>query len=131
MISPGGKKVLLVDDEPHVRHIMRLKLESTGYTVQTASDGAEGARTADEFNPDLIISDYQMPQMNGLEMCRALGAHETHKHIPILLLTSREFEIGPVQLAGTNVKAVRDKPFSPKAILKLVEELLTANPIAR
>ena len=124
-------KVLLVDDEPHVRHIMRLKLESAGYTVQTASDGAEGFRTAGDFQPNLIISDYQMPQMNGLEMCRALGADPSSKGIPILLLTSREFEIGPVQLAGTNVKAVRDKPFSPKAILKLVEEILAANPVTQ
>lgn len=131
MSSDGANKILLVDDEPHVRHIMDLKLKAAGYSVATASDGAEGLQVASEFLPDLIISDYQMPQLNGLDMCRQLGADPILKQIPILLLTSREFEIGPTQLAGTNIKAVRDKPFSPKAILKLVQEILAANPIAR
>lgn len=104
---------------------MQLKLRSAGYSVETASDGAEGLHLAGELTPDLIISDFQMPQMDGLEMCRGIFADPGLKHIPIILLTSREFEMDSERLAGTNIKAVRDKPFSPKAILKLVEEILS------
>ena len=123
-MSGVSRKILLVDDEVHVRSIMQLKLRGAGYTVETASYGAEGLSTAGEFRPDLMISDFQMPQMNGLEMCRALFKDAKLKTIPIILLTSREFEMTPDRLADTNIKAVRDKPFSPKAILKLVGEIL-------
>ena len=123
-MSAVEKKILLVDDEVHVRSVMQLKLRANGYLVETASNGQEGLHTAGEFRPDLIISDYQMPMMNGLEMCRGLYADPALKDIPVLLLTSREFEMDAAKLAGTNIKAVRDKPFSPKAILKLVGELL-------
>ena len=121
---PDQRRVLLVDDEPHVRNVMQLKLRAAGYETQTASDGEDGFAAAKEFAPDLIISDYQMPRLNGLEMCRRLGADDALRKIPILHLTSREFEIGDKEKAGTNIKAVRDKPFSPKNILKLVEEIL-------
>lgn len=123
-MSVVEKKILLVDDEVHVRSVMQLKLRANGYIVETASNGQEGLRTAGEFRPNLIISDYQMPTMDGLTMCRALFADPALKDIPVLLLTSREFEMDAAKLAGTNIKAVRDKPFSPKAILKLVGELL-------
>lgn len=123
---PAAKKILLVDDEVHVRSVMQLKLRGAGYTVETASDGADGLRVAAEFEPDLIISDYQMPQMDGLAMCRALAADAKLRGVPVLLVTSREFEMDAAKLSGTNVRAVRDKPFSPKAIIKLVAELLQA-----
>lgn len=123
-MSQGEKKILLVDDEVHVRSIMQLKLRANGYTVETASDGEEGLRAAADFQPNLIISDFQMPVMDGLEMCRRLHADAVLGRIPVLLLTSREFEMDTERLAGTSIRAVRDKPFSPRAILKLVEELL-------
>jgi CheY-like chemotaxis protein len=58
-------------------------------------------------------------------MCRRLYGEPLLKAVPILLLTSREFEMDSAKLAGTNIRAVRDKPFSPRAILKLVDQLLT------
>ena len=123
-MSALPKRILLVDDEVHVRSVMQLKLRANGFVVETASDGEEGLRMAEDFRPDLIICDYQMPIMDGLAMCRRLHADASLKMVPIVLLTSREFAMDEGKLAGTNVRAVRDKPFSPRAIVKLVEELL-------
>jgi len=123
-MSELSKRVLLVDDEAHVRSVMQLKLHTAGYWVETASEGEDGLRVAGDFRPHLIISDYQLPAMDGLEMCRRLRADAVLGNVPVLLLTSREFEMSPDRLAGTNIMAVRDKPFSPREILKLVGNLL-------
>src|SRR4051812_16108178 len=106
------RKILLVDDEPHVRNVMQLKLRTAGYTVETASDGEEGLITAAEFMPDLVISDFQMPRVDGLEMCRRLHADPKLSKVPVILVTSREFEITDKELANTSIRAVKDKPFS-------------------
>ena len=126
MVVAVPRRVMLVDDEVHVRDVLQLKLRAAGYVTATACDGAEGLGCAAEFQPHLIVSDYQMPRLNGLEMCRRLATDSILHDVPILLLTSREFEIGPAQTTGTNIRAVRDKPFSPKAIVKLVGELLAS-----
>ena len=64
-------KVLLVDDEPHIPMVVGRKLSSAGYEVITASDGEEGLAAANEFGPDLIITDLQMPYMSGAELAAA------------------------------------------------------------
>lgn len=125
--APAGQRtILLVDDEPHVRYIMALNLRKAGYHVETASDGEEGARAAAEIKPDLILSDFQMPRANGLQMCRALATNPITRAIPVVMLTSRDFDITPEQTAGTGIRAVRNKPFSPRDILTVIAGVLQA-----
>jgi CheY-like chemotaxis protein len=76
------------------------------------------------MQPDLVVSDMQMPRCTGLEMCRKLARDAATRNIPIIMVTSREFEIGPQETAGTNVRAVIGKPFSPTELLKLVQQHL-------
>ncbi len=124
--SPNGQRptVLLVDDEPHIRNVMAFKLKKQGVNVLTAENGMEGFETARQMQPDLVVSDMQMPRCTGLEMCRKLAGDDATVKIPIIMVTSREFEIGPKETAGTNVRAVIGKPFSPTELLKLVQQHL-------
>src|SRR5690348_16427171 len=87
--------VLLVDDEPHIRNVMSFKLKKQGLNVLTAENGMEGFETARRMQPDLVVSDTQIPRCTGLEMCHKLAHDDATVKIPIIMVTSREFEIGP------------------------------------
>ncbi len=119
-------KILLTDDEAHVRHVMRYKLQRAGHAVLTAVNGEDALERARQSLPDLIVSDQQMPVMTGLELCRSLFAGASTRHIPVILVTSREFEIGPAETRGTNVRRVMSKPFSPGALVTAIGEVLAA-----
>ncbi|MFW6059165.1 MAG: response regulator [Phycisphaeraceae bacterium] len=120
--------ILVVDDESHILHVVSLKLKNAGYQVITAEDGEEGAAAALEHLPDMIISDYQMPYMTGLEMCLKLRGEEATRDIPAIMLTARGFSLAEHQLAQARISAVVSKPFSPREILTHVYELLGDQP---
>ncbi len=115
-------RILIVDDEAHILHVLSLKLRNAGYEVLTASDGEEGFELASAELPDLVITDYQMPFMTGLELCHALADQKSTAKIPILILTARGHALEDQDLKIDNVKGVLSKPFSPRAVLQLVEE---------
>lgn len=119
-------KILVVDDEKHIVHVVSLKLRNAGYEVLSAADGEEGYEMACEHQPDLIITDYQMPFMTGLEMCRELRRNETTAAIPVLLLTARGYALEEDDLAAVNIRHSISKPFSPRKLLDSVKESLAA-----
>ena len=116
--------ILLTDDEAHVRHVMKYKLQRAGHAVIVATNGEEALEAARRHQPDLVVSDQQMPVMTGLELCRALFADVRTRGISVLLVTSREFEIGPTEMRGTGVRRVISKPFSPSALVMAVNDVL-------
>ncbi len=116
--------ILVVDDETHIHHVVSLKLQHAGFEVVTAEDGEEGYECALEHTPDLVITDLQMPFMNGLELCEKLKEHDDTRTIPALMLTARGFSIPAESLERTNIVEVFSKPFSPKEILESVESLV-------
>jgi CheY-like chemotaxis protein len=116
--------VLCVDDEPHILQIVSLKLRNAGYEVLTASDGEEALELASAEPPDLVITDFQMPYMTGLELCRALAGQPGTRSVPVIILTARGYALDDDDLASGNIRAVVSKPFSPRAILELVEASL-------
>jgi len=118
-------KILLTDDEAHVRHVMKFKLERAGFTVLTAGDGEEGYDTARRALPDLIVSDLQMPRLDGLGLCRKLAGDPVTSQIPVILVTSREFEVTEEDTGGTGVRRVMSKPFSPRALLAAIVEVIS------
>lgn len=119
-----AKKVLIVDDEPHVLSVMGLKLRAVGFDVITARDGQEALELATASRPDALITDFTMPKLNGLELCRALDAKPATAAIPTLLVTSREHDVGEKEIAGTSIRMVLGKPFSPSRLVAAVKELL-------
>lgn len=119
-------RILVVDDEAHIVQVLSLKLRNAGYEVVSAVDGEEAFELASAEPPDLVITDFQMPYMTGLELCKALAEQPATADIPVILLTARGYALGPDDLALGNIKHVVSKPFSPRSILRQVEDLLDA-----
>ena len=120
----AGKKVLVVDDEIHIVHVVAIKLRNNGFEVISAGDGQEGLKLACEEKPDIIITDFQMPIMTGLEMVQKLRRCEQTKDIPVIMLTARGFAIGDEQKRDLKISECLSKPFSPKELLRDIEDIL-------
>lgn len=118
----------MADDELHIVRIVSMKLTNAGCQVVTALDGQEALTLAQEQQPDLIITDYQMPIMSGMELARCLAKEPDTRDIPIIMLTARGFALSDDQLAGSGIKMVMTKPFSPKELLAAVNDLLSEAP---
>jgi len=123
-MSTNAPLILVVDDEAHILHVVSLKLRKAGYEVITAEDGEEGLSVAIEQRPDLVITDYQMPFMTGLELCIELKKQDETRDIPALMLTARGFSLASDDLDQTNIAGVISKPFSPRDVLDQVQELI-------
>ena len=88
-----NKKVLVADDETHILHVVSMKLRNAGYDVITAVDGEEALELCATEKPDLLITDYQMPVMSGLELCQRLQQIPATQQIPAIMLTARGFAL--------------------------------------
>ena len=120
-------RILVIDDESHILHVLSLKLGKAGYEVLTAVDGEEGLHLAKESGPDLVITDIQMPYMTGIELSRALADDETTAGIPVIILTARGYALSSDDLQIQNVREVLSKPFSPRSLIELVSATLQSN----
>lgn len=120
--------ILVCDDEPHIVHVVSTKLRNAGFEIITAADGEEAFEAASAAPPDLVITDYQMPLLSGLELCAKLRAEPRTRDVPVIMLTARGFAMNPEDLAGTNIQKVLPKPFSPREILGIVRTILDAVP---
>lgn len=123
-MNAGAAKILVVDDEAHIVQVVSLKLRNAGYEVKSAVDGEEAFELARRDLPDLVITDFQMPYMTGLDLCRSLAEHEPTSRIPVLMLTARGYALEDEDLAIGNIRNVIAKPFSPRAVLAEVEKIL-------
>lgn len=118
------KYVLVVDDEPHLTYMLAHKLRGEGVEVHQAPNGREGLAAAAQRTPSLVITDYQMPEMSGLEMAQNLRAQQPTATIPIIMITGRTHRVPPLELAKTNIQHLMGKPFSMTELLDRVRELL-------
>lgn len=117
------KKVLVVDDEIHIVHVVAIKLRNNGYEVITAENGLEAYERACSEKPDMVVTDFQMPLMTGLELIEKLRGTESTKNIPVILLTARSFAIEDNQKEELNIADCLSKPFSPKELLRSIEDV--------
>ena len=90
MIPPT---ILLVEDEPAQREMLAYNLEAEGFDVITADNGEDGLLMVEENNPDLIILDWMMPQLSGIEVCRRLKSNPKTRQIPVIMLSARAEEV--------------------------------------
>ena len=121
------RTILVADDEAHIIQVLTIKLRHAGYRVIVAYDGEEALELARESRPDLLITDHHMPYMTGLELCAALIDDERTTDIPVILLTARGYAFDTEDIPTPNVQRVLAKPFSPRGIVKHVEDLLAAD----
>jgi response regulator RpfG family c-di-GMP phosphodiesterase len=121
-------RILLVDDEPALRELLRATLESADITVEEAGSALEAQAMLGRCRPDVIVLDLRMPGMGGAELCRRLKADEATSEIPIVLLTGAdEEEAHAAQQAGA--AALVRKPFSPLELLAVIEGLSGRTPV--
>ena len=119
-----GKRVLVVDDEIHIVHVVAIKLRNNGYEVISADNGAEAFELACNEKPDIIVTDYQMPVMSGLELVEKLRQRDETRDIPIIMLTARSFAVSKEQQEDLRISSCLSKPFSPKELLGNIEDVL-------
>ena len=118
------KRVLVVDDEIHIVHVVAIKLRNNGYEVLTAENGEQAYEVASVEKPDIIVTDCQMPVMNGLELVEKLRSDDELKKIPVIMLTARSFDIGEDLKEQLDISECLSKPFSPKELLRYIEDVL-------
>jgi len=118
------KTILVADDETHILHVVSLKLRNAGYRVLTAADGQEALELAMQEKPDLLITDYHMPQLSGLELCQRLKQEPSTCQIPAIMLTARGYHLEPHDTEQSGIMRMISKPFSPRQLLATVNEIL-------
>jgi CheY-like chemotaxis protein len=118
------RMILVADDESHILHVVSLKLQNAGYRVVTARDGKEALELARHERPDLIITDYHMPELSGLELCRILKETPETSGIPAIMLTARGYSLEPQDTEKSGILRMLSKPFSPRQLLATVNEVL-------
>ena len=115
------KKILIVDDESQITRVLRHSLTAHRYDVRTAADGVSGLETFHDWHPDLIITDLQMPEMDGIELCREVRKVST---LPIIVLSVRGEEKTKVEALDAGADDYITKPFGIDELLARVRAAL-------
>jgi two-component system phosphate regulon response regulator PhoB len=116
--------VLIVEDEPPLVELLRYNLEREGYRTAVASDGEEALLMVAEELPDLVILDWMLPKLSGIEVCRQLRAGTTTKTLPVIMLTARGEEADRVRGLNSGADDYVVKPFSPTELLARVRAVI-------
>jgi two-component system alkaline phosphatase synthesis response regulator PhoP len=117
-------RVLIIEDDADIAALIAHYLEKAGYTVETVADGGRGLVQVKDAPPDLIILDLMLPGLSGLEICRALRAHNRTAQLPIIMLTARGEESERILGLDVGADDYVVKPFSPSELMARVRALL-------
>jgi two-component system alkaline phosphatase synthesis response regulator PhoP len=117
-------KILVVDDENYILHILDFSLGAEGYEVITAEDGEEAVRKVKEERPDLVVLDVMMPKMDGFEACRMIKRDPDTGGTPVILLSARARDVDQKQGYEAGADDYITKPFSPGRLVERVHGLL-------
>jgi two-component system cell cycle response regulator DivK len=119
-----SKRILVVEDQPDNRQILRDLFESAGYEIIEAEDGQAGVVAAKAQQPDLILMDIQLPVMDGYEATRRIKADPDLRAIPLIVVTSYALSGDDVKARAAGCDGYVTKPFSPRQLLAKVKEYL-------
>ncbi len=126
--SNEKQSILVVDDEPQIRRVLKTLLARQKYSIRTAGDGEEALAVMKEWSPDLVITDLRMPNMDGVELCRSVRKRSA---VPIIVLSVRGEEASKVQALDQGADDYVTKPFSPNELLARVRAALRRTPSQR
>ena len=118
------KKILIVEDEIQILDLLLIIFELEGYEVLSAKNGSEALRISRELNPDLLVLDKRLPDMDGVDVCSLLKSDEKTSHQKILMLSGLSQDYDIKEAYRENVDAYITKPFGIKKLVGKVEELL-------
>ncbi len=120
-----AKHVLLCDDEIQIIRAAEFKIKRAGYDVTIAADGQEGWEMIQQQRPDIVVTDCQMPRLDGLGLVKNIRDNSDTADLPVLMLTAKGYELDEEYIHGTlNITELIPKPFSPRELLKSIEHTL-------
>ncbi len=117
-------RILIADDEIHIRTLLKITLEMEGYEVAMAADGQEALDRIDDQVPDLILLDIKMPNMNGWQVCEKLKSDEKTRNIPIIMVTAFGQKEARQRSLDLGADEFFPKPFETPALLEVVKKLI-------
>lgn len=124
-MSPSGKPlVLIVEDDPSLATLLRYNIEKEGFRVSEAHDGEEALLQVAEAPPDLVVLDWMLPRVSGIEVCRRLRARVETKNLPVIMLTARGEDADRVRGLDTGADDYLTKPFSMTELLARIRAVL-------
>jgi DNA-binding response OmpR family regulator len=118
------KKILVVDDDAELVELVSFNLKQAGYAIGTASNGVDAIKKARSLEPDLIVLDVMMPELDGFAVCEILRRDASTALIPIMILTALSSELGRMAGLGSGASDFLTKPFSPRLLIARIDELL-------
>ncbi|AIS17262.1 response regulator [Pseudomonas rhizosphaerae] len=118
--------ILIVDDEYLIADILGYALEDEGYMAVKAGNGKRALEILDRERPALVITDFMMPGMNGLELAQKIRSHPSFKSVPILLMSGAQGSVG--RATPDLFNAVYDKPFDINEVVKKIRQLVPLEP---
>ncbi len=126
-MNDNAKRILIVDDNVALARVIQFAMDGAGFETVTAQNGQIAFELAKESLFDMVITDQQMPEMTGVDLCRNLRGMPEYEDCPIILLTAKGLELELPRLQQElEIDATFSKPFSPSALVKTVHELLAA-----
>jgi diguanylate cyclase (GGDEF)-like protein len=120
-LTPAEIKVLAIDDDPRILRLLSHHLKQAGYQVRTAENGEEGLQIVLDESPQLVVTDWTMPELSGIELCRALRRMDAGRRTYVLILTARDDEQQVVDAFGAGADDFVTKPFNPRILLARVQ----------
>ena len=117
-------KILIVDDEPAIVEAVQYNLQQAGFRTLIASNGTKALDAAQQEHPDLILLDWMLPEVDGLEVCRLLKQHPDTSVIPIIMLTVKSDEVDKILGLEMGADDYVTKPFSPRELVARVKTIL-------
>lgn len=125
-MTPGTKRILVVDDQPHMLRLLAFALRRLGAEVIMVESGAEAVAVAGAGPVDLLLVDVMMPLMDGFETVRAIKAQPAHAHLPVIMLTARGQAETRASADQVGVNCFLTKPFSPVQLAEEAARLLSS-----
>ena len=124
MASTAQPTILVVEDEPAQREVLSYNFEAEGFSVTTAENGEEALLLVDEMSPDIIVLDWMLPNVSGIEVCRRLKSRAETRAIPVIMLSARSEEVDRVRGLETGADDYVIKPYSIVELLARVRTQL-------
>ncbi len=116
--------ILIVEDEPSMVELLRYNLESEGFLVTSASDGEEAMLSIEEQKPDMVLLDWMLPKLSGIEICRRLRRDQDFRNLPVIMITARAEETDRVRGLDVGADDYVSKPFSPAELMARIRAVL-------
>lgn len=117
-------KILLIEDDQSLTELIRYNLTKADFTIHCESDGEEGLYALEEISPDLVLLDWMLPNLSGIEICRRIRRNKVTQNVPIIMLTARADENDRVRGLDTGADDYITKPFSPKELIARIKAIL-------